>query len=376
MSKETPPKIETASTLRSTYSPTMERLSGVGWEVANFVTVLAVTSASIVMVQSPISGLILNKIKLGRAMPDTNAGILVAVRTLYAGAGSNLAASSARTVYVTGAKKNGHGTETNEGPVVEEGPHEIAIESNDGQKLTKNAHAHYGKVAIFALGDACVTQIPEVKGQLTKLNIIDHHFKWRGAHNLFRLSKAGLGVRFSTSLVNFSALCVVEGHYAELIPIRDPVLKHFVAGAASGMTAAVSTLPLTYYRDFRLSRATVVDGKLVMPRPLNIMNMALGHIKQVGVVHALTQVAQQFVVQAPLRMLSVGATFALVSSISEALGKEPLAFLDMERSPTGIRSNESIFSFFSSQKISKKQTSAEPAIESQAETSADHSHCR
>ncbi len=333
----------------ATYSPSMETLSGMGWQAANFVTVLVVVSTSIALVHSPINSLMLNRIQYGRALPrssETNAGVLAAVRSLYTGMGSNLAGSGVRTAYVTGAKKNGNGADATEG----QGLGQDA--SNDESELTleiknplESPSTRVGYVMAVSLGDVLLTNFFETRSHLTKLGVIKADFNWKIAHNFIKLNTTAISMRYGAAMVSFSALCMGEEYISNLIPVSAQSGNHFIAGAVSGMGAAILSFPFSYYRDIVLSKSVVMNGQLITPSAFGPAVDALHHAKTMGLLQIVKCTAKEFVVQLPLRMARTGATFALVSGVGAALGKEPIARFAGGSAATS-RPGGHLFSFF------------------------------
>ena len=302
---------QVSSAAATNYAPSFSTLACRGWQAANWLTVVVVTSTSIALVQSPLNSLMINHIKHGKALPSvmqSRGGRLAIVQALYAGLGSNFAGSSARTAYVTGAKKN-NSIESSELSLAED---------------RKPFFQSVGYVTAISLGDVMVTQLPETKGQLIKARVIDYQFNSRTLHNLIKLGTMGFGSRLSGGFINFSALCIVEQFYAGYMPCSDVRANHFLAGAASGMTAAIFSYPCSYYRDYLISKSTVIDGKLQVPGALSLARDAHTYVKKIGMHPAAQQVMKEFIIQAPLRMARTSATFALVSGMSALLGELPL----------------------------------------------------
>ena len=111
------------------------------------------------------------------------------------------------------------------------------------------------------------------------------------------------------------------------MPFDDYSVNHFIAGAASGMTAAIFSYPCSYYRDYLISKTFTVDGKLQVPSALSLVGDLSAHIKKVGLRATGQQAAREFAVQAPLRMARTSATFALISGIAAVMGENPLTIV-------------------------------------------------
>jgi hypothetical protein len=314
-----------ASQSVASYAPSAETLSFSDWQAANWIAVIATTSIAIALVQTPLNSVMINYIKHSQAIPpsiEPRSGFLAAAQTLYAGLGANFAGSGARTAYVTGARKI-NATEKGEPLGIEDTAHSVSS-VREKSRPTKSFFRDFGYVGLISLGDVLVTQVPETKALLINAKVIDKKFNLKTSHNLFKLGATGFFARFSGGLVNFTALCVVEGVYARNMPFDDDRVNHFLAGAASGMTAAIFSYPCSYYRDYLISKAFAEDGKLQVPSALSLVDDLRSHIKKVGLSVTAKQAAKEFAVQAPLKMARTGATFALISGIAAVMGEEPL----------------------------------------------------
>lgn len=303
------PEVAATSSGRQLSVPSRNEVHQIIWNTANFTTIAAITSASIVAVQSPIKTVLLNTTKHGTLIPTYSGGILGLVRLLYAGTSASLSGSAMRTVYVTGAKNNR--------PVED---------VSDKKWVSKKTvpEAQVGYVVCAALGDIAVTQIPESLSQLKKVpGLLPPGFKWRTLNNASQLMMGGFAPRFAAGMVNFSCLCVVEQEVSQRLPIKDNKSKHFVAGAVSGMTAAFCSYPFSAFKDYTLVQARVADGRLVNKGTIAVMK------EMVQAVYAQPrQVSSAFfknaAKQLPLRMGLTGVIFSIVAGVGETLGNEPL----------------------------------------------------
>ena len=336
MAKDTLTENQVTSSATQAHFPSKEALSSFGWQAANFTVFAGVSTSLITMVQSPLTSLGLNKMKNGRFLPPLSVGIFPIVRFLYAGFGPNMAASGLKTVYVSGAKKSGHGAEINEGAAAEEVLSEPLVESKtDGQVLSQRNAQRFGNaqrlgfVAAVAAGEVVVTQFHSTYGDLTKLGIIGKGFNWKDPYNFTKVSTSGIGARFAASMVGFSSLCLLEGKLSGLMPFKeDGSMNHFVAGGLSGLIAAGVSFPIVGYREIALSRVRVdTQGRLKTPTIFSLFGDARRHINAVGGEKAAREVVKFVAEQLPLRMARNAATFALVCGVDSVLGKEPLARL-------------------------------------------------
>jgi len=242
------------------------------WNALNFTTVALATSASIVAVQSPMKTLLLNVTKNGALMPGYTGGTMGLVRALYAGTSASLSGSAVRTVYVTGAKNNKPVEEITDGQVKE---HKVGKVSTE---------AKLGYVVTATLGDIAVTQIPESISQLKKIpGLLPADFKWRTPHNARQLMAGGFAPRFMAGMVNFSCLCLVEDEVSRRIPIQNAKTKHFVAGAVSGMTAALFSYPFAVFKDYTLVQTQVNNGLLKNKSSIAVMKEMIQTVRSAPV---------------------------------------------------------------------------------------------
>ncbi|AHE65612.1 hypothetical protein [Legionella oakridgensis] len=304
------------------YIPSPETLSTFGWQASNFVVTVATTSTAIALVQNPLNGIVANLMRHGTVLAPVGpgAGRLAAVRGLYAALGSSMVGSSLRTTYVTGAKK----------ATAEVGVEEIKPEVEvSGSGVVQRV----GLVSAISFGDLAVTKIPATREFLHKLHVIPDDFKMN-FYNFRQMAATGFFARYSGGLVSFSALCLVEGVYARYMPFSHESTRHFAAGAASGMTAAVFAYPFSYYADSVLYRARLgSDGRLQIPGLLDAGREVAAYVREVGFVEASKKAGRDFLKQAPVRMARTGLTFAIVAGVSAALGSEPLASIGFFAAP-------------------------------------------
>ncbi len=265
------------------------------WKAVNWFTSVFATSTAVVAVQSPINTIIMNCLRNGAPMPNS-IGFLAAARHLYAGTGPSLAGSGARTAYVTTSKK-GAVVEATESTAVEE----------TVMDATPSRVGKVGYVSAVAAGDVAVTQIPFTLSQVRKV-LSDpmrvapsEPLVWRTWPNIVQLSKTGLLPSYAGALVNFSGLCIVEGIYAQHLPIQNQKTKHFCAGVLSGVTAGLFSYPFGYYRDFVISQASIEQGVLKTPTLTDVSKQAMEYVRREGFLSSVKKVGSEFRVQAPLR---------------------------------------------------------------------------
>lgn len=329
MPKEMPFDAKTGIPSPSTHTHFGKNVANLAWQAANLGTIMATVCVSVTLVQSPINTIVACLMRYGSILPprsDTSVGSLALVRTLYSGLGSHLLGSTVRAAYVTGVKNNDQETMA-------------TSPSNECENTLKQMRT----IAGVALGEVCLTQYHETKSALIKSKIITDAFDCKTPQNLIKLSTTGLSARYGTAIINFTALCLGEGFYADFMPFRDPTVNHFLAGALSGVTAAVFSEPLAYYRDKALQKTTVVDGTLCVPKAKHLLENAVEHLKKVG----MTPISKEIAAHMFLRMTRIGVTFALVDGIGTWLGKEPLAYLQDKPKKIGDQTPRQSLGFFS-----------------------------
>lgn len=317
---------------------TKNTLTTLGWQVANFTALVAITSGLIALVHSPLNTMMMNQIITGRLLQATsepNLGLLFIMRQLYTGFGSCLAGTGTRTAYISGAKKIDQEVKYNQEPLAEDQTPSRKITTQLRTKLET-----IGFATAMSLGELVVTQVPEALSLLRKSGAIKPAFVWRTPHNLAKLSITSAGARFCFGFINFISLCEIEQMYANRLSIEDKTVKHLSAGALSGMTAAVLSYPFSMYRDYHLSKIRVENDKLVSPGAFNLWSAYASQVKSVGFYSAIKTILRDFCVQAPLRMARTSSRFALISGVSAWCGNEPLTHL------VNGASNLSAFSLF------------------------------
>lgn len=283
------------------------------WNILNFTTVAMVTTASVILVQSPIKTIILGLSK-DNSFPSFNGGLLSWGRVLYSGTQASLSGSALRTAYVTGAKSN----KPNE-------KESLAVEKlmSEEREQTSNPQPLLAYVPIAALGETMISQIPNAFADHKKAGILPSDFKWYTPHNLLQLMKGNLGVKYSSALMNFYSLCILEQYYANRLAFIEPSWCHFIAGGLSGITAAIGNYPLAAFIDYTQVRARVEQGRLINKGVINslVELFAFFRADPKATTKILVKNATR---QLPLRMFSTAAIFSIISGTSELLGSEPL----------------------------------------------------
>ncbi len=323
-------KDDKTTTKRGIFGFSPEQVHQMAWNFTNFTTVAGVTSASIVAVQSPAKTFLVNLTKNGTAMPVYSGGTFGFIRALYVGTGASLSGSVARTAYVTNAKNHKPVEVISEEVVREEG------------RISK---AKMGYVATAAIGDVAVTQIPESLSFLKKIpGLLTTNFKWYTPSNAYQLMSGGFGARYTSGIVNFTALCLVEDIIAQSLPISDKKTRHFFAGAFSGVTAAVFSYPFTAIKDLTLVRTTVSPaGQISIPSASAVAKELVNDFKENPLQVAKTALGntgKQLLVRAPL----TATIFGIISFVGESMGPEPLKEIVPERfQPSAARNPQGFF---------------------------------
>lgn len=275
------------------------------WSTANLTAVSLGIGTGIVVINSPLRAFILNSTKTGNLMPVHTGGFLGLGRVLYKGFTANLLGSNVRSFYISETKSNK--------PVDDE---------VKGEKLSPQAQLGY--VAAAALGEIAVTQIPETKGQLISVGILPKEFKVRSTHNAVKLLTNGITPRFVGGTMNFACICLMEEQISNKLSIRDPKLKHFVAGATTGLFSAAITFPVALFKDHTLVKTAVtLDGQLKNKSSISAMKDIVQTVRN-NPRHALGFFAHQAKTQLPVRAASTALIMAIVSTVTEAMGPEPL----------------------------------------------------
>ncbi|MDI1351330.1 MAG: hypothetical protein PSV35_00950 [bacterium] len=304
---------------------TSHAMSQFAWNTLNLTAVATVTSTAIVAIQSPIKSVLLNLTKYGTFLPAYTGGALGLGRMLYTGSTASLSGSAARTVYVTNARSN----KVNESFVKEEAflkeegiiREEGIIKEETGLKAN-NPKVTY--VMAAALGDILVTQIPGSLSDLKKLGIIHDNFIWHTPHNIKQLLGGGFAAKYGCSMVNFSALCVLEEEYAKRLTYTDKSLTHFASGALSGMTASIFSYPFSAFVDYNQAQAEVKDGKLYYKRSTSTAK-DLSQTFFADPKKSSTLFFSQAAKQMPLRSGLTASIFSIVAGVGDLLGQQPLA---------------------------------------------------
>ncbi|MDP1603587.1 MAG: hypothetical protein Q8M03_10015 [Legionella sp.] len=282
------------------------------WNILNSLTVAGVTCVSIIIVQSPVKSLLLNFTLKGEFIPAYRGGMLGFWRVMYAGTSSSLTSGALRTLYFTETKNKKPG-EANES---------VVPEASIRKDLFKAQIEH---VALAALGDIVVTQIPESLSHLRKVEgLLPRDFRWHTLNNLYQLMSGGFVPRYAVGIVHFTSLFLVEDWFAQHIPVKDKNTKHFISGACSGMTATLCSYPFTAFKDYTLVNSTVnTKGQLqnqTTLRSLQYIWRALTTNPKDAIGTFLNNAKKQL----PLRGGLNCAVFGIVAGVGNAMGKEPL----------------------------------------------------
>lgn len=324
------------------------------YKTLNLTATAFATCTTVVAVETPLTAIVLRQLQKGTLLPVPSmagrAGFFSVVSSLYAGVGAHAAGSFARATYVTTAKQTSmHPSSKAPTSVEVEGAHEPIPE---GKSLPKLFSQQFGLVAAFAAGDVLITHPFDNKRHLTTMGITHKPCNWFGAHNAFKLCTAHVGVRYTSSLVNYAGLLLLEDKIASSMPFENRTLNHIASGAISGACAATACFPLGYYRDYALSKASVVNGQLITTKAMSVFSQFSGFVKNVGFRETLLQCFNVFKIQVPLRMTRSAIIFACVAGIAEAMGPEPLKDIIPEPS----KSEANALGFFSGK--SDKDSSA------------------
>ena len=273
---------------RGSYFPSTETLSTVGWKVANFAVGMLATSVALTVVRSPLESLMLDSIKPGCVLPPSmrGRGLIAAARIFYAGSGPSFATSNVKTLYTAGTATVKKGESA--------GREEVALT----QPSQTNKYSQFGLVAVVAAGYVAISQY-ETKGLLVKLKITPEGFNWRTQKNGRHLATTALGARYSSALISFSALFLLEKKVSDLMPGGNESLNHALAGGVSGLVSSMLSLPSNLYRYHVLANSTVKGGDWIPPSAKTIASETVGYIKSIGAKEAATQAAQLYTKHLP-----------------------------------------------------------------------------
>lgn len=295
---------------------------------ANFATTALVTSASILVFQSPIKTILKNYSKEKKFMPDYEGGVFGFLGSLYRGTGSAFTGSTMRSGYVMGTKNNKISEEIKE------------KENKEIEKKSKYISAEkIGYVGATAFGEIVITQIPESLSNYQKGNQLPEGFKWR--NNILPLMTGGFGTRYASAAVGFASLFILEEKIAQDLPIDNSYLKHVMSGALSGMTSVFFTCPLAMLNQERELKSTFTkEGQLINGKTMDVFK-DIAKQMEADPKAAMQMFVKDLSKQLPLRMVNTAIVYAIISGLGELLGKEPIN--DLMNSPQGKK----IYGFFS-----------------------------
>jgi hypothetical protein len=331
--------------------------------IADFGVVVASTATLITIVQSPLKSIAMNLTKNGVFFEHQKPWSYPAIAALYRGSVSALTGGIARSTYVVGSK-----TFAAEESVIAK---KVQLEAISAREVGLAETTHHPKaseagtenvglnkpekkmalserlpnVALITAGDVFVTQISETKAQLTKAGIPAKSYKWNTIPNFITLSKIGVVSRFSGSMINFTAMCIVTDFYAKYIPGENKSVKQTLGGMLSGITAAVISFPFSYYRDYLITKVTLSEAKLIgedkliAPSAKQVIYDALENVKKMTKPELMSN-ARSMAKNAAVRSVTTAATFGIVAGVSSVLGSEPVSRLVDDLTPKNTHSTE------------------------------------
>lgn len=289
------------------------RTYGAIWDVLNFTSVAAVTSVSVVAVQSPFRTLILNLLRNQRALPPvhlpTGSFVWMAamLRGLYQGSQAALSGSAVRSAYIMGTKNAST---------------DKSIEAENIETKPKN-QVPLTHLVLASVGDLLITQIPGVLADHQRTGIVPPDFNWRTRHNIGQLMSSCFFARWSTSMINFSMLCVAEQKIATHLKNTDPQYKHFASGALSGVAAGLLTTPFALFIDHTQIQSRVEQGELHNePALKNALQLKKQFVADPygSMLIFMKKAAQQM----PPRIILRAAIFGIVAGLGDTLDTHPL----------------------------------------------------
>jgi hypothetical protein len=290
--------------------------STTSWNITNLGLITTVSTAMVLSIQMPFKTLLLNLMKYNVVIPPVSpytGGLLSIFKAYYAGTQASLTSATARNLYVN-SNRNGKPSENT-----------TSEEMNEKSVLAK-PNVKPITIAAGALADVVLTQVPESLSQLRKIpGLIPAHFKWYTPYNFAALFANGIMARYSASVISYSAMLQFENKIANRLPIKNQTTNHGVAGALSGMGAAIFSYPFSVFKDYLLMQTTITnERRLVNKGSLNTLK-ELGQRFTGNPKQAIEQFAKLAKTQLPLKTLLSGAIFATITATEQALGPEPLA---------------------------------------------------
>jgi len=288
-------------------------LKQVALKVGDIFIVVGITSGMLTALNHPIGSVMFNYIQEGKFLGGPWG--YAAFRALYHGALPSAVAGAGRQGYFFATKQITAQSEMRSSEK----------EIKDTEKKGGLAQKLPG-VALIAAGDVIVSQIPETIGKLAQSGISKEQYHWRSPANLLTLTKLGIVARYSRGMVNFTALCIATDFFAKRVPGNNEVIKQLSGGMISGLLGTGVSFPFGLYSDYLITKVKATEGKLVAPKAskviVDVVEQALTMNSQ-----EKQKLARAVAVQAGLRALRNGVTFAVIAGVSAALGSEPLTTL-------------------------------------------------
>lgn len=178
----------------------------------------------------------------------------------------------------------------------------------------------YMTIPLFAAGETFLTHTPE---QLTTLKQLNVEYNSRKLYNYYAMTKAGLGLRFTSSLLNILGMTFIQESYAKMLFQQSPdsISANLISGALSGVTAAVFAHPLR-----QVSLNVAMSGKsdaqktfLTYEKTSTICKKLYTELKQSSPKENFKDALPKL----SLRSVQSALVFSVISVMSKVLGPRP-----------------------------------------------------
>lgn len=236
---------------------------------------------------------------------------------LLVGMSTYVRASMPRSCYIIYSKNNTQNLKLKELEVECVEPIEPSQEPTNEKVLLKNnlkTIQPYLTVPLFAAGETLFTHTPE---QLTVLRQQNVEFDNKKLYNYFAMTKSGLGLRYTSSLMNLMCLTHIQHSYAKMIfkKSSDSISANLISGALSGITAAFIGHPLKQL-SLQVSISARSDDKksfLIYEKTSTICKKIVAELKQ--------QTPKEIIKDALPKLFLRGTQGAMIFGITTVMNK-------------------------------------------------------
>lgn len=172
-------------------------------------------------------------------------------------------------------------------------------------------------VALLAGGETLLTHIPDNKTSLAQQKKVYSN----NLRNYVAMSKAGLGIRYSSSVLNL--ICLT--HLNELIlktffkQDKPSSIENFTSGALSGVAAGIINYPLKQMQTKINVSVEVSDKHLRYPKTLTLFKDALKEIQT----KPLKETAKTTAPKLFIRSSQTALLFGMINGVNYVLGPTP-----------------------------------------------------